>query len=143
MTMAFDDIPLMSMLKSRFGYLSQQQRGIGVNIANSDTPGYVPTDLKPFSYSIPAKSIAPGGTMALAPVQTNAAHLPGKVKTMGQTWRAQASPDSETQLNGNQVVLEEEMMRMSQARGEHEAAIAFYQKSINMIQLALKAPGKP
>ena len=58
MTMALDDIPLMSMLKSRFGYLSQQQRGIAVNVANSDTPGFVPKDLTAFHYSVPGKAIA-------------------------------------------------------------------------------------
>ncbi len=141
--MALDDIPLMSMLKSRFGYLSQQQRGIGVNIANSDTPGFVPTDLKSFRYAPPTKGIAPGGSMVLAPVQTHAAHLPGKNQASGQVWKSDSAPDSEAQLNGNQVVLEEEMMKMAQARGDYEAAISFYQKSLSLIQLALKAPGKP
>jgi flagellar basal-body rod protein FlgB len=143
MTMALDDIPLMSMLKSRFGYLSQQQQGVAVNVANSDTPGFVPTGLKPFSYSIGAPSIAPGGALALSPVQTNAAHLPGRAPAAGQTWRSEASPDSEARLDGNQVVLEEQMMKMAQARGDYEAAISFYQKSLSLIQLALKAPGKP
>jgi flagellar basal-body rod protein FlgB len=143
MTMALDDIPLMSMLKSRFGYLSQQQRGIAVNVANSDTPDYVPTDLKPFSYSLGTPSITPGGTMALAPVRTNAAHLPGDAAATGQTWKAQPTPDSEARLDGNQVVLEEQMMKMSKARGDYEAAINFYEKSLSLIQLALKAPGKP
>ena len=41
------------------------------------------------------------------------------------------------------MVLEEQMMKMSQTRGDYEAAINFYQKSLSMIQLALKAPGKP
>lgn len=143
MTMALDDIPLMSMLKSRFGYLSQQQRGIAVNVANSDTPGFVPKDLTAFHYSVPGKAIVPGGALALAPVQTNAAHLPGRAQANGQTWQAQSAPDSEARLDGNQVVLEEQMMKMGKARGEYEAAITFYEKSLSLIQLALKAPGKP
>ena len=36
--MAFDDIPLLSMLKSRFGYLNQQQRGIAVNVVAPSPP---------------------------------------------------------------------------------------------------------
>jgi flagellar basal-body rod protein FlgB len=152
MTMAFDDIPLMSMLKSRFGYLSQQQRGIGVNVANSDTPGFVPQDLKPFRYSAPSHritptgaggAIAPGASLALAPVQTQAMHLSGRQAASGQTWKAEDAPDSEAQLNGNQVVLEEQMMKMAKARGDYDAAINFYEKSVSMIQLALKPPGKP
>jgi flagellar basal-body rod protein FlgB len=143
MTMALDDIPLMSMLKSRFGYLGQQQRGIAVNVANSDTPGFVPKDLKAFSYTAPGKSIVPAGTLALAPIRTNAAHLSGKSDANGQVWQSQTVPDSEARLDGNQVVLEEQMMKMSKARGDYEAAITFYQKSLSLIQLALKAPGKP
>ena len=141
--MPIDDIPLFAMLKSRLGYLNQQQRGIAVNVANSDTPGFVPSDLKAFSYSAPGKTIIPGGTLSLAPVQTSAAHLAGKAATTGQVWQAQSAPDSEARLDGNQVVLEEQMMKMGKTRGEYEAAITFYEKSLSLLQLALKAPGKP
>jgi len=137
------DIPLFSMLKSRLGYLNQQQRGIAVNVANSDTPGFIPSELKPFSYAAPSAKIIPGGTLALAPVQTTAAHLSGHASASGQVWKSQSAPDSEARLDGNQVVLEEQMMKMSQARSDYDAAINFYEKSINLIQLALKAPGKP
>jgi flagellar basal-body rod protein FlgB len=81
--------------------------------------------------------------MALAPTQTNAAHLPGRLAAAGQAWKTQPTPDSEARLDGNQVVLEEQMMKMAKARGDYEAAITFYQKSLSLIQLALKAPGKP
>jgi flagellar basal-body rod protein FlgB len=141
--MAVDNIPLLSMLKSQFGYLNQQQRGIAVNVANSDTPGFVPTDLKPFNYSVPSKAIAPGGTLSLAPVQTDAAHLAGPEAAKGKVWQTQSSPDSEARLDGNQVVLEEQMMKLAKARGDYESAVSIYQKSISLIQLALKAPGKP
>ena len=142
--MASNDIPLLLMLRSRLGYLNQQQRGVAVNIANSDTPGFVPQALKAFSYTAPGRSIVPGGgSLALAPVQTNAAHFPGKGDGAHQTWKSDSSPDSEARLDGNQVVLEEEMMKMSRARSDYTAAINFYEKSISLIQLALKAPGKP
>jgi flagellar basal-body rod protein FlgB len=141
--MAFDDIPLLSMLKSRFGYLSQQQRGIAVNVANSDTPGFVPKDLKTFGYSVPSKAITPGGSLSLAPAQTNSAHLAGRGTTDGKAWQSQSSPDSEARLDGNQVVLEEQMMKLNKALGDYQAAISFYEKSMSLLQLALKAPGKP
>jgi flagellar basal-body rod protein FlgB len=145
--MALDDIPLFSMLKSRLGYLDQQQRLISENVANSDTPGYTPQDLKPFADQI--KTGAPA--LVMAPVHTTAAHLSGHSAGAGgaagsglsSAWKAQATPDSETRLDGNQVVLEEEMMKMTQARLNYETALGFYQKSLAMIQLAIHAPGKP
>ena len=48
--MNIDSIPLFSMLRSRLGYLTQRQGLISQNVANADTPGYAPTDLKPFSF---------------------------------------------------------------------------------------------
>jgi flagellar basal-body rod protein FlgB len=40
------------------------------------------------------------------------------------------------------VVLEEEMMRMTEARMDFDAAIGFYQKSMNLIRLATRRPGQ-
>jgi flagellar basal-body rod protein FlgB len=140
--MMLDDIPLFSMLKGRLSYLNQRQQVIAQNVANSDTPGYTPHDLKPFT--VPSGSGA-GGTLALAPVQTNAAHLSGTASPTapGAAWKPEATPDSETRLDGNQVVLEEEMMKMTDARLNYDTALGMYQKSLSLIQMALKAPGKP
>ena len=33
------------------------------------------------------------------------------------------------------------MMKMGQARMDYDAAVSFYQKALNMIQLATRAPG--
>ena len=144
--MALDDIPLISMLKSRLGYLNQQQRSVAMNVANSDTPGYTPKDLQSFAYRVQAQGAGAGigGALPLAPIQTNSAHIATiAIQPTTQTWKTQSAPDSETRLDGNQVVLEEEMMKMGKARGDYTAAITFYEKSLSLIQLALRTPGKP
>jgi flagellar basal-body rod protein FlgB len=136
--MTLDDIPLFSTLKSRLGYLSERQRTISQNVANSDTPGYRPQDLTPFTIkAAPGQGL--GGPLALT--QTSGSHLSG-VGGQGGEWKAQVTPDSETRLDGNQVVLEEEMMKLSDARMSYDTAIGFYEKSMSMIQLALHTPGK-
>jgi flagellar basal-body rod protein FlgB len=131
--MTLDDIPVFALLKSRLGYLADRQQVIAQNVANSDTPGYTPMDLKPFT--------VPGGG-GLAPIGvavTSPMHLtPPSPAT--STSAQMASPDSETTLNGNSVVLEDEMMKMTQARLDYDAAIGFYQQSLAMIQAAAKRP---
>ena len=146
--MTLDQIPLFAMLKSRMGYLSERQNVIAENVANSDTPGYTPRDLQPFKISLPTTG-AGGATLAMAPVQTNAAHMSGFTSSMGsggasvtQTWKPQDAPDSEARLDGNKVVLEEQMMKLNEARTSYDAAVSFYQKSMGMIELALRTPGK-
>jgi flagellar basal-body rod protein FlgB len=136
--MDLSDIPLFAMLKSRMGYLSQRQRVIAENVANANTPGFKPHDLKPFSFQ--AKLSAAGaGPRAMAVTQPG--HMTPPHAPADATVREVATHDSETTLDGNSVVLEEEMMKMGQARMDYDAAVGFYQKALNMIQLATRAPG--
>ena len=139
--MKSDDIPLLSMLKDRMSYLNQRQKLVAQNVANSDTPGFQPMDLKAFQPS----SGMTQQSLQLAPVTaatTNAAHIATPTPSAPSPWAPQASPDSETKMNGNSVVLEEEMMKMNDARMNYDAAIGFYQKSLSMLQTALRTPGK-
>ena len=136
--MNIDEIPLFGLLKGRLGYLNQRQQMISQNVANADTPGYVGRDLKAFSFdqAMRAQS-APGG---VAPVRTNAAHLPGEQRPAA-AWSSHLAPDSETTLDGNSVVLEEQMLKMAEARANYDAAVGFYQKSLGLIRMAARRAG--
>ena len=139
--MGLDDIPLFSMLKGKLNYVNQRERLISENIANADTPGYAPRDLKAFSFEAMLRPRL--GLSGLA--RTDPAHLAGAPQVNGPAadpYAPQAAPDSETRLDGNQVVLEEEMSKMTEARIDYEAAIDFYQQSMNLISMAAHAPGK-
>jgi flagellar basal-body rod protein FlgB len=136
--MTLDDVPLFATLKSRLSYLADRQQVIAQNVANTDTPGFTPSDMKPFT--LPG---APGGAHSLPPItptMTSPMHMAGTAPGR-PTAKPVASPDSETTLDGNSVVLEEEMMRMSQARMDYDTAVSFYQQSLAMIQTAAKRPG--
>jgi flagellar basal-body rod protein FlgB len=67
-------------------------------------------------------------------------HMTGTPASRLKT-RPVLSPDSETTLDGNSVVLEEEMMRMSQSRMDYDTAVSFYQQAMTMLQTAAKRPG--
>jgi flagellar basal-body rod protein FlgB len=136
--MMLDDIPLFGLLKGRMGYLNQRQRLISQNVANADTPGYAARDLKAFSFGDAMKSVRdPGGVTTM---RTNAMHLQGKA-TQSTVWTSKVTPDSETTLDGNSVVLEEEMVKMSEARMGYDAAVGFYQKSLGLMRMAARRPG--
>jgi flagellar basal-body rod protein FlgB len=133
---AFDDISLMSMLKSQMGYLNQRQKLIAQNVANADTPGYTPQDLKSFDKTLAAQ----GGAAAGALARTNPMHLePARLK--GAVAAPVSSPDSETRMDGNSVVLEEEMMKMAESRSDYDTAVTLYEQAMNMIRTAVKKPG--
>jgi len=140
--MDISTIPLFAMLRQRLGYEGQRQRVIAQNVANADTPGFVGRDLKAFT--VPARVHPQAGLARMQPAQTEAGHLPGSARRPGGpgAFRTAKAPDSETTLDGNAVVLEDQMIKMNESRMEYEAAIGFYQKSMALLRMAARPPGR-
>lgn len=140
--MDISGIPLFAMLRQRLGYLGERQRVIAQNVANADTPGYAPRDLKAFTFTAQLQGQA--GMAMVQPAQTAAGHLPGPPRRIGGagTFRSVGKPDSETTLDGNGVVLEDQMIKMAESRMDYEAAIGFYQKSMALLRMAARPPGR-
>ena len=134
--MSLTDIPLLNQIKGRMSWLGDRQRVIAQNVANSDTPGYVARDLKvPVSFEKVMNQNGSGTRM----MATNAMHYsPNPPKGRFDAVR---TPDSETTLDGNSVVVEEQMLKMAESRMAYDTAISFYTKSMQMIRLAAKRPG--
>ncbi|WP_172263888.1 flagellar basal body rod protein FlgB [Caulobacter sp. RHG1] len=143
-----DDLPLFGMLKSRLGYLTERQKLVSQNVANADTPGYRPADLKAYSFQAslmnqssgaPYRGGAAAPTGGVRMMETSASHMaPSKAPS---AWRSSAGVDSEVTLDGNAVSLEDQMLKMTDARMNYDAAITFYQKSMNMLRTAARKPG--
>jgi len=130
----FTDLPLLGQIKGRLGWLDERQRVIAQNVANSDTPGYVARDLNtPTDF---ARAMRQGGGLQMT--RTSAMHI--APRTPMSRFESAAAPDSETTLDGNSVVVEEQMLKMAESRMAYDAAIGFYQKSMSMIRLAAKKP---
>lgn len=150
------DIPLLAMLKSRLGYLSDRQRVIAENVANADTPGYVARDVKPFDFKSHMQAAMPaqgssamgsgvgGPNPGMAPSGAMAMTQPGHMQVpsgKGAAFKVKATPDSEMTIDGNGVVLEDQMVKLTNARMEYDAAISFYQQSLSMLKTAMRRPG--
>jgi len=131
-----DDIPLFSMLKSKMSYVNARQQLIAQNVANADTPDYTPQDLKPFSFTAMTQT---AGT-ALLVNQPGQMAAPPSVKT--GALKPTDTPDTEARIDGNQVVLEDQMNKLTEARIDYVTAVDLYQQSMSMITTASRAPGK-
>jgi len=132
---AITDLPLLSQIKGRLNWLDQRQRVIAENVANSDTPGYVARDLsQPADFAAALR----GGRVQMT--RTSAMHI--APAGPAARFEVNRSPDSETTLDGNSVVVEEQMLKMAESRMAYDAAIGLYQKSMQMLRLAAKPPGR-
>jgi flagellar basal-body rod protein FlgB len=136
--MSVDAIPLMQIIKGKLDYTNQRERLISENVANADTPGFAPRDLKAFTVEA---AMTPHPRSA-GLQRTNVQHLTGMLIGGGDAYSAKDAPDSEARLDGNQVVLEEQMSKLTQSRMDYEAAVDFYQQSMDLIATAAKEPGK-
>jgi flagellar basal-body rod protein FlgB len=143
--MDLSGIPLFSMLQNKLGYLSEREKTIAQNVANSSTPGFTPSDLKPFAQQ-PGMDPKANARVLTPPAQTDSGVSLGAAaaqprRPQQKTYLSEKSPDSETTLDGNQVVLEEQMIKMNESRSDYEAAVSFYQKSLGLLHLAIRKPG--
>ena len=146
--MDLSGIPLFSVLQNKLGYLSERQKFIAQNVANASTPGFTPQDLKAFDEQPGMNRNGDAGVMrAVAqtvggiPIQARGATGGQLVNGRSQVYASTASPDSETTLSGNQVVLEEQMIKMNESRSDYDTAVGFYQKALGMLHMAVRKPG--
>lgn len=125
------------MLRTRLNQLSERQRLISENIANASTPGYRPRDLDTGAFERAMASQSQGG---LRMARTNAAHMSsggGRIDPQIVT-----RDDSETTIDGNAVVLEDQMARAAETRMQFETGVALYQKGLQLVRMAAKPPGR-
>ncbi|MBW8733121.1 MAG: flagellar basal body rod protein FlgB [Asticcacaulis sp.] len=133
-------ISLLDALHSRMGWLSSRQKIVAENVANASTPGFKPHDLQAQDFG----TLMAGGANAdgqIGMMVTNAMHIQMQ-NPLPAGAREITTADSETTMDGNSVVLEEQMLKMSESRQQFEAAVGFYEKSLSMLRMAAKAPGK-
>lgn len=130
--------PFFAMLRTRLDQLSERQRLIAENIANASTPGYRPRDLDTAAFE---RMLSRSGAGGLTMAQTSPMHMgaSGAVRAGAEIVTREGA---ETTIDGNAVVLEEEMARAAENRMNFEAGLALYQKGLQLVRMAARAPGR-
>jgi flagellar basal-body rod protein FlgB len=73
-------------------------------------------------------------------VATQAGHMAPPATSGGNVMATTKTPDSETTLDGNAVVVEEQMMKIAETRMDFETMVGLYQKSLGLLRLASRTP---
>ncbi|MHA1523154.1 MAG: flagellar basal body rod protein FlgB [Alphaproteobacteria bacterium] len=132
--MAISDLPVLNMLKTRMKWHQARQQVLAQNVANSDTPGFVPSDIKSPNIQGSQNSRTFAGLAV-----TNVGHISGTAASAGAGGRVGHAETSgwETTPAGNSVVLEEQMMKVTQNQMDYQAAAALYARSLSLIKSAM------
>ena len=117
---------LFAGLAGRLQFLAARTHVLAENVANADTPGYVARDLAApdFGKRVAALRVSdPRHLSGAGPASAPKPHL---------------APDGEASLNGNEVSVETQMMKLSEARMDYQLASTVYRKGMDLIRLAAR-----
>lgn len=122
----------LALAERRLHWLDARQRVLAQNMANADTPGYRPNDLRPFRETLARAS---GTALAV----TNSQHIAspgGRAPDARQDRRAiERTPD------GNAVSIEEQALKVAETDQAHALAITLHRRFMNMFRTALGRQG--
>lgn len=133
--MDLSSLKLFKMATTRMDWAAQRQKVLAQNISNADTPDYRPKDLKQLNF----KEILKGETAPPVPVmRTDPRHLKGTIPEQ-ETFRANGVRKTfEESPDGNQVIVEEQMQKVSDTRSTYNTAVTLMASHLKMLSIAIK-----
>jgi flagellar basal-body rod protein FlgB len=129
--------PLLSGIRRQMDTLSDRQRVIAQNIANSETPGFKARTVEDADFSDLVGNSTGGIRVAKPRVQ-----LTEGMKGLGAIQPAGAGivldkDISETKPDGNNVTLEDQLLKLGQVQADFTAMTNLYRKQISMLKTAV------
>jgi len=124
---------IFAVLGKRLDWLSQRQQVLAENVANADTPNYVPRDLDEAEFG----RILRNQLRPVDPTATHAAHLQGTAQRGGPAKSARQNDTYETSPSGNAVILEEQLIKVTKTQSDYQIIVNLYRKHMDMVRIAL------
>ena len=130
-------LSIFQALAKKMDWLSQRQNVLAQNIANADTPNYLPQEMKHGAFErLLAHKLAP-----VAPRVTDPKHMVGRTPAERPSERKDQRRPFETAPSGNAVVLEEQLVKVAETQMDYQTMTNLYRKHMQMIRIALGRGG--
>jgi flagellar basal-body rod protein FlgB len=134
---AVSPLGLSDMLTVKMEYDGERQKILAQNLASIDTPGYKAQELVPLDFGNVLKAQTQQVSMAV----TNGLHMTGGLPYT-QHFRSTAQRNTfERTPTGGTVVLEEQMMKVSENATDYTMTTDLYAKISNLFKEALGLQG--
>jgi flagellar basal-body rod protein FlgB len=118
---------LLDLAEQRMAWADQRQAVLAANIANANTPGFKPHDLRPFE-----DALASAGS--LEPARTNSSHLAGTLPTTSPA--EVPDPTHLKSPDGNAVALDEQLVKVADTESTHQLVTSIYKTYLGMFRTA-------
>eukprot|EP00747_Dinoflagellata_sp_TGD_P194841 gnl/TRDRNA2_/TRDRNA2_62734_c0_seq1.p2 gnl/TRDRNA2_/TRDRNA2_62734_c0~~gnl/TRDRNA2_/TRDRNA2_62734_c0_seq1.p2 ORF type:complete len:137 (-),score=30.69 gnl/TRDRNA2_/TRDRNA2_62734_c0_seq1:37-447(-) len=131
--MKMSDMGLFRMARQQMDWLGDRQAVLAQNIANADTPNYRAKDLKALNFERELRDVRQVNMRATA-----GQHLQGTVeKPDFRVENLRAREVYETNPNENGIVLEEQIIKVSDTQMNYQLASNIYHKNMTMLRTAI------
>ena len=131
-----NNLKLFQMAMAKMDWASQRQKVLAQNVANADTPDYREKDLKKLDFKKVLQETAP-----VRVARTDPKHLAGTIPEQ-QKFKARADRRTfEESPDGNKVVIEEQMQKVGDTRGEYTTAVTLMQAQMKMFKTVVDKGG--
>lgn len=124
---------LMSSMQEHLSYLGERQAVLADNVANANTPKYKGKDLEPFNLKQPTRS----HYNRIGMKATNKRHIQRSPMRSGR-FKTVKNDAFETSPDGNNVTLDEEMLKVSENNMDYKATTGLYRKWGSMLKMAIR-----
>ena len=131
--MDLNNLKLFQMAMTKMDWASARQKVLSQNVANADTPDYKERDLKPVNFKQVLRETAP-----VHVARTNPAHLQGTIPEQQRFNAKREQRTFEESPDGNKVVVEEQMQKVSDTRSNYNTAVQLMQTHMKMLRIAVK-----
>lgn len=136
--MTTQNIGLFQALGSKMDFLNHRQRLISQNIANADTPGYKPKDLKELDFGSTLDKVLRSKTSTARMERTQDGHL-GKAGSSGVASTREQRGTYEVSPAGNAVVIEEQLVNANKTQLDYNLITSVYKKNVGMLKMAINS----
>lgn len=127
--MDLNNLSVLSLARQNMRYLTEKERVIATNLANANTPGYLARDVEKPTFSNEISN-----TLALK--TTNSMHMGGIGSARFTNKVYTPTPTTPLTMDGNGVIVEDQLNQASKASGEYNRMITIYNKYRGMIRTA-------
>lgn len=127
--MDLQNLSVFALANQDMQYITERQKVLAANVANANTPGYLAKDLEKPNF---ASEISSHLQMNV----TNDKHINGLGLTSKNYKVFTPKPVNALTLDGNGVVLEDQMNKISKSKSEYDRMITLYGKYQNMLKTA-------
>lgn len=136
--MDLKSIPMFSVLRASMHWLDGRQKVLADNVAHATMPGYRAKDLEELDFSAALSAVSKGNSGHLSHFSHGSGSGSNRPGQGASSIDIIDSPGWETSPDGNSVVLEEQMMKVTETQVRFQTAVALYQKGLGLIRIAIK-----